>query len=393
MERNPLLRAKAPAADAAEPLLSGTKTASAAAPAAADAAADAACNTVLSTLFALGMAVSMVSAAVAVKLTTCSVLWIMAARCVGDLVLSTVSIALVRAYAPGGHDEKLALFFGCSPGLVVRGVAYYVFLMCWYLSVDMMPVGDAVALAYSSPALIVPLCWLALGEPVPAHFPLLFLFCFGGVVLVAQPAGWFGGAATESLSLAGVGFAVASVLAIAGVTVITRRYRRAHVLHVQQASGATALVLVPLSFAVAACTATGAPPPPATSEWPAIAAVALFAFCGMACWKLAHEFAPTPAEVQLIFVLEVPLGIFAQAVIFDDHLDLLDWLGCGLILLSSLIDKACGAGCFKHCFGPPAPPPAPPPADVKPESGVGHWLRPMANSGLGTSRTASIHTV
>ena len=333
-----------------------------AAPAAAGAAADTKCNTVLSSLFALGMAVSMVSAAVAVKLTTCSVLWIMAARCVGDLMLSTVSIALVRACAPGGRDEELALFFD-SPGLVVRGVAYYAFLMCWYLSVDMMPVGDAVALAYSSPALIVPLCWLALGEPVPAHFPLLFMFCFGGVVLVAQPTGLFGGAATESLSLVGVGFAVASVLAIAGVTVITRRYRRAHVLHVQQASGACALVLVPLSFAVAACTATGAPPPPATSEWPAIAAVALFAFCGMACWKLAHEFAQSPAEVQLIFVLEVPLGILAQAVIFDDSLDLLDWLGCTLILLSSLIDRACGAGCFQHCFMQ---------EDVKPESGVGH---------------------
>jgi drug/metabolite transporter (DMT)-like permease len=221
--------------------------------------------------------------------------------------------------------------------------------MGWYLSVDYMPVGDAVALSYSSPALIVPLCALVLGEPIAWYFPLLFALCFGGVLLIAQPAGWFGGAyGAEALSLEGVAFAAMGVVAIALVTLLTRMARRTHVLHVQQASGVAALVLVPLSFAVAAATPAGVPAPPPPAEWPAIAAVAVLAFVGMACWKLSNDFASTAAEVQLLFIVEVPIAMLAQAALFDDSLDLLDWLGTALILLSSVLDIVFGGECCRR---------------------------------------------
>ena len=315
----------------------------------------------LGAFFALCTALSLGLAAVCVKLADCSVLWLMAARCVGDTTLSTASILLQRRCARDAGAPPLELWFFArdgARGLLARGVAYYAFLMTWYLSVDYLPLGDAIALNYSSPAVIVILCALVLGEPVPRYFALLFALIFAGVLLLAQPAGLFGGASGEPLSPLGVGFAAVSVGAIALVTVLTRLARRAHVLHVQQASGCVALALVPLSFGVAALCPGGVPRAPSAAQAPYVALVALLAFAGMACWKLANDYAKTAAEVQLVFMVEVPFGMFLQLAVFGERLDLLDWLGCGLILSSSALDVLLGAGYCGDCGAGAAPAPA-----------------------------------
>ena len=147
----------------------------------------------------------------------------MAARCVGDTTLSTASILLLalRARARDARARRRRPSCGSSRaegarGLRPRGVAYYAFLMTWYLSVDYLPLGDAIALNYSSPAVIAPPPRRARRARAGTS-RCSSASSSRGVLLLAQPAGLFGGA-SEPLAARRVPAAV-SVGAIAVVTV------------------------------------------------------------------------------------------------------------------------------------------------------------------------------
>ena len=69
------------------------------------------------------------------------------------------------------------------------------------------------------------------------------------------------------------------------VTLLTRRGRAHHVLHVQQAAGASALLLAPASLAVAARARGGALPPlPSLRSLPELARIGFCSFAGLCCW-------------------------------------------------------------------------------------------------------------
>ena len=78
----------------------------------------------LGAFFALCTALAMAAAAVCVKLTSCSVLWLLVARCVGDTTLSTVALLATRRCArEGSESAALAPCFDprSDPMLLVRG--------------------------------------------------------------------------------------------------------------------------------------------------------------------------------------------------------------------------------------------------------------------------------
>ena len=117
-----------------------------------------------------------------------------------------------------------------------------------------MPVGLAIAIMYTGPAVAVPLCAAALSERVPRGFWLLFTLMLAGVALIARPwemgpaadAGGDGPAARE-LAL-GVGCALGGVLAMSARAPHAPGLPAAAPARftVQQAAGACALGLVAL---------------------------------------------------------------------------------------------------------------------------------------------------
>ena len=316
-------------------------------------------------------------------LSAVDVLWILMARALCDTILSTVALlylgwrdrwsgrkneqpreltpilasadpavnnfgAGVRAGAGEEEGETTgppALLFPCSDvSYFARGTCYYCFLLGWYLSLNYLPVGVAIAVTYASPTVTVPLCSVVLGEPIPRVFWILFALMFSGVLLIARPwAAWDPDEGAGGVAL-GVGFALSAVLAMAVVTVLTRRgTRRQHVFHVQQASGITAVALVPLSFlVVGVCAGADAGGVFTTSslgpaDIPMLALIGTLSFAAMCCFKLAYDVAPNAAAVSLVQMVEVPMGIAAQAFVFGEPVAPTDFAGVALILSASVL--------------------------------------------------------
>ena len=188
------------------------------------------------------------SSAVVIQKSHLATLWILAARGFSDAALSTLALILLncrssRAPADAGEAAPIlavgnggppaatlpaVVFDASDASLVLRSVVYFAFLLAWYGSLRYVPVGLAIAIMYTGPAVTVPLCAAALGERVPRGFWLLFALMLAGVALIARPwemgpaagAGGDGPAARE-LAL-GVGCALGGVLAMSVVTLLTR---------------------------------------------------------------------------------------------------------------------------------------------------------------------------
>ena len=316
-------------------------------------------------------ALFMCLSAVLVRHSRANLLWMLAARAVCDTGLSTAALLWLKyhgreraAGCGGGTKDKgspvpeihapsdsiqpppasaVSVVFRLDDvALHARGVCYFAFVLGWYASLIYLPVGVAIAVNYSQPAITVPLCGLVLGEAIPREFWFEFALLIAGVALVARP--WDGeagddgdGGARPALGLA---FALAAVCAIAIVTVLTRCTRARHVLHVQQAAGATACALVPAGFAALAWGAPGAlAPPPAGGALLELFVIGAVTFAGLCCWKLANDAAPTAASVTLVFALEVPMGLAAQWACFGERPAAADGAGAALILLATCLPE------------------------------------------------------
>ena len=238
-----------------------------------------------------------------------------------------------------------AVLFMCSDvSLFARGTCYYAFLLGWYLSLNYLPVGVAIAVVHASPAITVPLCGVTLGETIPRVFWIIFVLMFSGVLLIARPwATWDSNGSAGYVAL-GVGFALSAVFAMAVFTVLTRRgARRQHVFHVQQSSGVTGILLVPLCFLVLDFCAgedaggTFAKSSLALADIPMLALIGTLSFAMMCCFKLAHDVAPNAATVSLVQMIEVPMGIAAQFFVFGEPVTPTDVAGVALILFGSAL--------------------------------------------------------
>jgi drug/metabolite transporter (DMT)-like permease len=130
----------------------------------------------------------------------------------GVVTLAMSWWALRRAgLSPWGNDKRR---------LVVRGVAGFGALSCYYYAVMHLPLADAVVLHFTNPVMTVLLAAAVLGERVRLRELGFILLGLAGVVLVAEPALLFGTAAGRLAPL-GVAAAIGGALfsAVAYVTV------------------------------------------------------------------------------------------------------------------------------------------------------------------------------
>lgn len=102
------------------------------------------------------------------------------------LVSMMVAYVLVRRARPGNWGYRKGL-------LVVRGLAGFAALSCFFYALIHLPLADATVIQYTNPVFTAWLGWLVLGEALSVGEAVLSAAGLLGVLLIARPTFLFGG--------------------------------------------------------------------------------------------------------------------------------------------------------------------------------------------------------
>jgi len=248
--------------------------------------------------------------------------------------------------------RKVPLRFHRPGWLFLRGLLGYFAISCWFLSLNLLSLPDAVMIQYTSPVFVALLAPLILKEPSRRKDRWALAVALAGVVIVVRPG--FG--LTFSGALVGLGGALCS----AGAYLTVRSLRHSdHPFMVMLAFPAVASILSLLAVAVAAAPAAGAVIPgageiavwiwPDARGWALIGGIALMTAAGQLTLTYGLHWEPAgraTVATYLAVVVSIPLGI----LIFGQWPDVWMLLG-GAIVIGSVATLAIASD-------RPVPPPA-----------------------------------
>ena len=106
---------------------------------------------------------------------------------------------------PEGHSH----WYGESPNKLninVRGGLYFLLVFGWYRGLELVPIGDAEAIIFIAPLLIVFIARVFLKEPLSKVFPVTLFLTIAGIIFVCQPEFIFGSTTTRPVSIMGLIF-------------------------------------------------------------------------------------------------------------------------------------------------------------------------------------------
>ena len=128
------------------------------------------------------------------------------------LVSMVVAYGLVRRARPGNWGKRKGL-------LVVRGLAGFSALSCFFYALVHLPLADATVIQYTNPVWTAWLGWIVLAESLTVGEALLSAAGLLGVLLIARPTFLFGGdmrldAFATAVGLAGAIFSAAAYVSV-----------------------------------------------------------------------------------------------------------------------------------------------------------------------------------
>ncbi|MCX7646178.1 MAG: DMT family transporter [Rhodobacteraceae bacterium] len=241
------------------------------------------------------------------------------------LVQAVLMAPIVHAL---GHSFRLApraLGLACLRALLLI-LSTYTFVS----AVAVMPVADALAIAFVEPFLLLLLGWAIWGERVGPRRILACAVGFAGALLVIRPSlALFGPVALYPLGTA---------LCFALYMLVTRSLSRAvHPVPMQFHTAAIglALCLPVLALAEGSGLAPLDPVWPRGTDWAFLAGVGLAATVSHMAISYALTYAPS-ATLAPLHYLEIVSAVFFGYLIFGDFPAPLTWAGIGLIAASGL---------------------------------------------------------
>mmetsp|Transcript_69471 Transcript_69471/g.151202 ORF Transcript_69471/g.151202 Transcript_69471/m.151202 type:complete len:343 (+) Transcript_69471:113-1141(+) len=133
------------------------------------------------------------------------------------MTMITTSICLKNGLRPFGRSGERGV-------LVLRGVAGFLFMASYYAALQILPLSDAVVIAYTSPVITAIAAVILLGEKMSPLDVIGSLLCMVGVVLVAKPSFvmQFFGEEVEELPFNGVMGALGAALFSTSVYILLR---------------------------------------------------------------------------------------------------------------------------------------------------------------------------
>lgn len=229
------------------------------------------------------------------------------------------SLFIIAVVLPILRRRGASVFGRNRPLLLLRGLMGYVAMSCYFWTLGVMDVADAMAVQYMSPLFTVIWASLFLGESTGRRVLFVGLLCLTGMLLVVRPTG------ESSMLTAGIGFAGA---ALAGGAYTTVRALR-------QSDDPYTVVfyfpLVSLPFSLAFSLASWTVPD-SLQTWGLIGGVCLFSYGGQVFLTkgLAMEEAP---RAILVNYTSIGLGVLFGLLIYDTVPSLTSILGILLILI------------------------------------------------------------
>lgn len=202
--------------------------------------------------------------------------------------------------------------------LVLRGVLGYIAMSCYFWTLHMLPVADAMVIQYASPVFTILWAALFLKEETSPALWIAMAVCMIGVAAVAKPE--LGG--DPLVAVLGLGGA-----ALAGGAYATVR-------HLRTTDSAYTIVLyfplvsLPLSLAASWSEWKW---PSGWAEWGAVAGVCIASYSGQIFMTKALELERT-GRVMAVNYISVAFGVLFGLVLFDTIPDLRSVIGIALIL-------------------------------------------------------------
>lgn len=228
----------------------------------------------------------------------------------------------------------MGLSFGVPRGLWVPLVARAVLLMvstfCFIAAISVMPLADALAIAFVAPFIVLLVGKFYLGEDVGPRRVGAAIVGFVGVLFVIQPSfAAFGAVALLPLGTA-VGFAL-YILVTRGLS------RRLHPVALQFHTGliASLLCLPPLVLAQGTGSALFDPVLPQGIVWVWLLGVGVFAALSHMMMTYALSMAPSATLAPMQY-LELPVATLLGYLVFGDFPNVLTLTGIAIIIAAGL---------------------------------------------------------
>ncbi len=246
----------------------------------------------------------------------------------------TAARFLVQAVLMAPIVRAMGLSFRMTPRMIRLTLLRAVFLILstytFVSAVAVMPVADALAIAFVEPFVLLLLGWALFGEAVGPRRIAACAVGFAGALLVIRP----------SLSLFGpvALFPLGTAFSFAAYMLVTRHLsRQMHPVTMQfhTALFGCALCLPILILADGSGVAALDPVRPAGVEWAWLAGVGVAATLSHMAITYALKFAPS-ATLAPLHYLELISAVFFGYVVFGDFPAPLTWAGIALISASGL---------------------------------------------------------
>merc|ERR1712083_947287 len=110
---------------------------------------------------------------------------------------------------------------GSRLNIWTRGALYFLLCYGWYRGLELVPIGDAEAIIFIAPLLIVVVARVWLKEELSLVFPGTVMLTVAGIVFVCQPDFIFhGSAGAEPVSIVGLIFLIVMSFAWAGSSIL-----------------------------------------------------------------------------------------------------------------------------------------------------------------------------
>lgn len=238
------------------------------------------------------------------------------------VVSMVVAYVLVRRAKPGNWGHRKGL-------LVVRGLAGYLALSCFFYALIHLPLADATVIQYTNPVFTAWLGWIVLAEALTAGEVILSAAGLLGVLLIARPTFLFGGDMRLDPFATAVGVAGAIFSAAAYVSV--RKLGRTE--HPTIIVFFFTLVTVPASLP--GMLLTGAVVP-TVRELMFLSGVGVSAVMGQLYLTRGLQLEPAGRATAIGYV-QIVFATLWGMIFFHEFLDPLSLLGAVMVMMSVLV--------------------------------------------------------
>jgi len=233
---------------------------------------------------------------------------------------------------------------GTRLNIWIRGTLYFLLVYGWYRGLELVPIGDAEAIIFIAPLLIVIIARLWLKEPLSKVFPATFFLTIAGIVCVCQPPFLFSDDSSHQ-AVSTVGLMFLSVMAISWAlsSILVRTAKNAHWLQIQTVASVqgfciwTPALMLLNNFELHSEVVSG-------GEWTTltwknmglIVLCAVMAFAGMSLNVIGYQIGDA-TKVAWMEYCDLIFAFLFQWAVFAEKPGMWEWIGLACLLMTCVL--------------------------------------------------------